>query len=125
MIEAIGVDLVEIARIASIIERWDERFLRRVYSDGERTYCDGRMNPFQHYAARFAVKEAFLKCLGIGIFGGLPMNEIEVVNRRKGKPELKLRGKALGMAEDRGVIRIHLSISHTNHQAIASVILEK
>ncbi len=125
MIQDIGIDMVEIPRITSIIEKWDLRFLLRVYSEGEIGYCDGKMNSFQHYAARFAVKEAFLKCMGIGIFGGVPMNEIEVVNRPGGKPELKLKGKILKMTEDRGISRIHVSISHTSQHAIAMVVLEK
>ncbi len=111
--------------MAEIIARWGNRFVDRVFSPGEVEYCHKRALPAMHYAARFAAKESFLKSLGIGLGMGLSLQEIEVVNDQRGKPEVRLRGRAEGILHHLGVSAAHLSLSHTRHSATAVVILEK
>jgi holo-[acyl-carrier protein] synthase len=124
-IHGIGTDLVEVARIEKIIGKWGNRFLKRVFSEGEISYCEKKAFPPQHYAARFAVKEALLKCIGMGLFSGLSLRDIEVVNTKEGKPELTIHGKVSGIIDALDIIKFHVSISHTNNFATAVVILEK
>ncbi|MEA3470522.1 MAG: holo-ACP synthase, partial [Thermodesulfobacteriota bacterium] len=96
VIHGIGTDLVDVSRIEKIIGKWNDRFLKRIFSQGEIRYCKKRAFPPQHYAARFAVKEALLKCIGMGLFSGLNLRDIEVVNTKEGKPELTVHGKVRG-----------------------------
>ncbi|MBW2636631.1 MAG: holo-ACP synthase [Deltaproteobacteria bacterium] len=124
-IHGIGTDLVEVARIERIIRKWDDRFLKRVFSEGEISYCEKKAFPPQHYAARFAVKEALLKCIGRGLFSGLSLRDIEVVNTKEGKPELSVHGNVHGIIDALDIIKSHVTISHTNNFATAVVILEK
>ncbi len=125
MIDAVGIDLVDISRIEGIRDKWKIKFLERVYSDREIEYCESKAAPAQHYAARFAVKEAFLKCLGIGMAGGVNLKDIEVVNDKRGKPELKIQGKSKDYVRSRDVKNTHVSISHTDRLATAIVIIER
>jgi len=125
MIYAVGTDLVEVSRIEKIIEKWRERFTRRVYSEGEIRYCSRRTYPAQHFAARFAAKEAFLKGVGLGMAGGVGFRDVEVINRAEGKPELGFHGKAREMVDRAGITESHISISHTDRYAVAFVVLEK
>ena len=111
--------------MAGIIARWGSRFVGRVFTPGEIEYCDKRAFPAMHYAARFAAKESLLKSLGIGLGMGISLQEIEVVSDDRGKPEVKLQGRAAGMLLNRGVSAAHLTLSHTRHSASAMVILEK
>ena len=125
MINAVGIDLVDISRIEGIRDKWKIKFLERVYSDREIEYCESKAVPAQHYAARFAVKEAFLKCLGIGMAGGVNLRDIEVVNDKRGNPELKIQGKSKDYVRSRDVKNAHVSISHTDRSATAIVIIER
>jgi len=125
MIYAVGTDLVEISRVERIIEKWSERFTGRVYSDVEIRYCSEMAFPARHFAARFAVKEAFLKCVGRGMFAGVRFRDVEVINGPEGKPDLVLHGKARDMVDEAGITGSHISISHTDRYAIAFVVLEK
>jgi holo-[acyl-carrier protein] synthase len=125
MIYGAGIDIVEVQRMAGIIARWGNRFVDRVFSPGEVEYCHKRALPAMHYAARFAAKESFLKSLGIGLGMGLSLQDIEVVNDQRGKPEVRLRSKAEGILHRLGVSVVHLSLSHTRQSATAMVILEK
>ncbi len=125
MIRAVGIDIVDISRIEGICGKWKRRFLERVYSEREIRYCETKALPAQHYAARFAAKEAFLKCLGIGIGGGVNLKDVEVVNDKKGKPELKIRGKSRKIVSSDVAKNIHVSISHTDKNAVAVVIIEE
>jgi holo-[acyl-carrier protein] synthase len=125
MIYGTGIDIVEVARITDIIARRGKRFVNRVFSPGEIEYCQRRAFPAMHYAARFAVKESLLKSLGIGLGMGLALLDIEVVSDQRGKPAVKLRGRAEGMLQNLGVAAPHVSLSHTRHSATAVVILEK
>ena len=125
MIYSIGTDLVEISRIERIIDKWSEKFTGRVYSKGEIRYCSEMALPARHFAARFAAKEAFLKCASRGMFAGIGLRDVEVVNGPEGKPELRLYGKARDMVDGTGITGSHISISHTDRYAIAFVVLEK
>ncbi len=124
MIYAVGTDLVEISRIERIIDRWTKRFIDRVYSEEEIRYCGEMAVPARHFAARFAAKEAFLKCAGRGIFDGIGLRDVEVINRPEGKPELRFYGKARDMVDGAGITGSHISISHTDRYAMAFVVLE-
>ena len=125
MIDAVGIDLVDIERIERIRSTWKMKFLKRVYSDGEIAYCEGRAAPAQHYAARFAVKEAFLKCLGTGIGSGVWLRDVEVVHDSRGRPAVKLHGSVRAFARSKELHCTHVSISHTDRSATAVVITER
>ncbi len=102
------------------------RFAKRVFTEDERAYCDGKgAVSAQSYAGRFAAKEAFLKALQTGWWGKITWHDIEVVSSEGGVPTLKIRGEAKTILENLGAQKIHLSISHTAKHAIAQVILEK
>lgn len=125
MIVGIGIDIVEVSRMAGIIGRWGNRFVNRVFSPGEIAYCEGCAQPAMHYAARFAAKESLLKSLGLGLGRGLLLAEIAVATDERGKPELKLTGKGAEILSDLGNVVVHLSLSHTRELATAMVILER
>jgi holo-[acyl-carrier protein] synthase len=123
MIIGTGIDIIEVERIALRVGR-DSGFRELVFSKDEMKYCDSKATRFEHYAARFAAKEAFLKAIGRGWDSGLLLNEIELVNQPNGKPELRITGnteKELAYLEIRF---IHVSISHLKTMATAIVILE-
>lgn len=124
MIVGTGIDLVEIGKLRAAMERRGERLRNRIFTPGEIRYCDGRPNPFQHYAARFAAKEALFKAIGTGWSGGVGWRDAEVRNRTNGKPDLLLSGKALEVARQLGAVRYQVSLSHTDRYAVAQVILE-
>jgi holo-[acyl-carrier protein] synthase len=122
-----GVDLVEVERVEQALVRAGTgvRFGRRVYTEGERSYCESRgKGRFQSYAARFAAKEAVMKALGTGWSRNAGWHEIEVVRERGHAPKIVLSGKAAAFAHKRGIKQLHLSISHTAEHAIAHVIAE-
>ncbi len=124
MLIGTGVDLIEVARIAHSIERYGERFLRRVYTDHEIAYCRGRRVSAESFAARFAAKEAGAKALGTGISRGVTWNEFQVARNPGGRPVLELRGRAALLAEELGVRAISLSLTHTGSLAMATVVME-
>ena len=124
MIVGTGIDLVEIGKLRAAMERRGDRLRNRLFTPGEIRYCDGRPNPFQHYAARFAAKEALFKAIGTGWSGGVGWRDAEVRNRANGKPDLLLSGKALEVARRLGAARYRISLSHTDGYALAQVILE-
>jgi holo-[acyl-carrier protein] synthase len=122
MIIGIGTDIVLVARINEALEKYGERFLRRIFTDGERAYCEAQKNKSQHYAARFAAKEAFSKAIGTGIAGDTVWTHIEVVKHsRSGEPFLQLHGK---LAERYASCRVFVSLSHTTESAAAMVAVE-
>ena len=125
MIYGVGIDLVENDRIEKIIQKWDAKFLCRVFSDREIEYCGRHAQAHIHYGARFAIKEAFLKAIGIGLGRGVKLREIEVVNEQSGQPMLKLYGGALDFFRQAGIQTAYLSITHTKKYASALVLLEK
>ena len=125
MILGIGTDLTEVARIKQSIERYGNRFLDRLYTEGERVYASSRGNPAERYAARFAAKEAGMKAIGTGWRHGVTWKDFEVVNERSGRPILVLRGVAREIADRMGFESISISLTHTAEMAYAIVILEK
>jgi holo-[acyl-carrier protein] synthase len=125
MILSIGIDIAEVYRIRETIAR-TPRFVERVFTERERSYCDAKgVAAAQSYAARFAAKEAFLKALKTGWRGKISWHDIEVVVDADGAPSLEVTGEAANIKNERGVSRVHLSISHTTEHAVAQVILEK
>ncbi|MFN5323549.1 MAG: holo-ACP synthase [Bacteroidota bacterium] len=124
MIVGIGIDLIDVARIEKLIVE-SSGFKERVFSPTEIDYCDSGKNRFERYAARFAAKEAFAKATGLGIFGSISMNEVFVIHQSDGKPELQFSTKAKSILDQIGIDKIHLSLSHSDHSAIATVVLEK
>ena len=113
-----GVDIIEIGRIKSALERWQQRFLHRVYTEGEIAYC--RCRP-PNLAARFAAKEAAMKALGTGL-RGVGWKDVEVVRSEGGAPSICLHGRALARAEKLGVTELALSLSHSREYAVAFVV---
>ena len=122
MIVGLGIDLTEVPRIARMVERWGDQFTRRIFTEGERAFAADRANPATHLAARFAAKEATLKALAVP--KGLSWHEMEVVGGGTEPPLLVLRGKALEAADRIGVVRMHLTLTHTHDVAAAVVIAE-
>jgi holo-[acyl-carrier protein] synthase len=114
------VDIVEVPRIARVVERWGERFLHRIYTPQEVAFARGQAPSL---AARFAAKEAVMKALGTGA-RGVSWKEIEVVRGRGQAPTLRLTGRALAQAQRLGITRFTLSLSHTKDLAIAVVVGE-
>ena len=125
MIVSIGIDIIEVARIREVLLR-TPRFVERVYTERERAYCDSRgAVSAQHYAARFAAKEAALKALQTGWRGGISWQDVEVLSRKSGAPYLVFTGQVLEVFEKFGATKTHLSMSHTTQHAIAQVVLER
>lgn len=124
MIRGTGVDSVEIERIAQSLKRFGPRFKDRFFTANEQNYCDFKPNSAQHYAARFAAKEAFAKALGRGIADGIRWVDVEVTRRKSGRPDLKLRGRARKLLKRHGKARIWLSLTHTASTATAFVVIE-
>jgi holo-[acyl-carrier protein] synthase len=125
VIISIGIDIIEVRRVREVITR-TPRFAERVYTVAERAYCDSRgAVAAQHYAARFAAKEAALKALQTGWSGGIAWQDIEVTARASGAPVLLFHGLVRKLFEQSGATRAHLSISHTTEHAIAQVVLER
>ena len=124
MILGTGIDVTETARIEKALARHGDRFSRRIYTAQEIRYCEKFKNRAERYAARFAAKEAAFKALGTGWRGGIEWIDAEVAHQSSGKPELVLHGKASERAEQLGVTRVSLSISHGEQFAVAIVILE-
>lgn len=124
MIIGLGIDLIEVERIATNINK-GSGFRELVFSPGEIGYCEAKTNKFEHYAARFAAKEAFFKALGTGWAEGTAFNEVEVTNDEKGKPQLALLGATKKSLDPWGIIKISLSLSHLKSVASAVVIIEK
>jgi holo-[acyl-carrier protein] synthase len=124
MIVGTGIDIAEVPRIAESIQRFGDRFLRRVFTEGEIQYCQAKANRVERYAARFAAKEAAMKALGTGWSHGVRWRDIEVVRQPGGRPTIRFHGKAQEFASRMNARNVALSLSHTPEQAIASVILE-
>lgn len=122
MIRSVGVDLVEVDRIRTTVERWGDRFLRRVYTEAEIDYCLRRGEKYRSLAARFAAKEAVMKALGTGWKRGVRWVDIEVVRRPGSAPEIVLHGQSRDLG--RGG-RFLVSLSHTHTHAIAVVVVEE
>jgi holo-[acyl-carrier protein] synthase len=120
----IGVDLVECARIQHSIDRFGDRFLHRVFTDGEIEYSMSMKFPSRHLAARFAAKEAVSKAFGTGIGKAMGWRDIDVRKKPSGEPFLILSGPVQELAAKRGVTSALITLSHTEHHAMAAVVLE-
>ena len=125
MIIGLGIDQIEIARIADAWRRFGERFRRRVYTRAEWEYCLSRHDPAASLAARFAAKEAAMKALGLGWPGGIKYVDIEVTRELTGRPGLQFSGTAQRRARQVGVVRTSLSLTHDRTRAAATVIAER
>ncbi len=122
MIYGIGIDIVRVDRMRQVVQRWGERFLRRVFMEDEIAYCYKKKDPFLSLAARFAAKEAFIKALGLRVSATL--TDIEVTNDFGGKPSIQTRGNLRTFLGKNGLLA-HLSLSHERDYGIASVVIEK
>jgi holo-[acyl-carrier protein] synthase len=124
MIVGTGIDIAEVPRIAACIQRFGERFLRRVFTPDEIRYCESKANRVERYAARFAAKEAGMKAIGTGWNRGVGWRDIEVCREPAGRPTLKFHRKAAEFAARIGTKHVALSLTHTAEHAFAQVILE-
>ena len=124
MIAGTGIDIVNIERVERLMDRWGERFIRRVFTEAEIGHCRRRARAGECFASRFAAKEAFLKAVGWGLQNGIHWTDIEVDHDALGKPGLVLRRKAEEILEARGIRRAFVSLSHDDPWAVAQVILE-
>ena len=120
----IGIDLVDCARIENSIERFGDRFLKRVFTEGEIAYSQTMKFPARHFAARFAAKEALSKAFGTGIGKSMSWRDLDVRKRENGEPYVVLGGGAEKMANDRGVGKVWVSLSHTEQTGMATIVLE-
>jgi len=121
MIYGIGIDIAKNERIKNAVDRWGEKFLKRVFTDDELRYCLSRTNPYSSLSARFAAKEAFIKAVGDYV----TFRDVEVILNKDGKPFLKLHRRAKEMASDRMIRNNHVSLSHEKDYSIAIVLLER
>src|SRR5579859_4060972 len=122
MIVGVGTDIVEIVRIGQMIERHGEHFLTRVYTEEEIRYCQRRKESYQHFAGRWAAKEAVMKTLGTGWTRGVGWLDIEVATKRSGQPVINIRGTAKEIAHHLGIDEVLISISHCRAYATATAI---
>lgn len=122
MILGVGTDIVEIVRIGRLIERHGDHFLQRVFTDEEIRYCQRRREYLQHFAGRWAAKEAVSKVLGTGFARGVRWQDIEVVTETTGQPQIELHGGVKELAERRGLVRLWISISHCRAYATAMAV---
>jgi holo-[acyl-carrier protein] synthase len=122
MIQGIGTDIIEIDRIREVIERHGDRFVKKVFTEKEIEYCRSKKIPYQHFAARYAAKEAFSKAVATGWRGEFRWRDIEVWNNELGQPSITLYGK---LAERIGTDRVLITMSHSDNSVVAFVIIEK
>jgi holo-[acyl-carrier protein] synthase len=123
MVTGIGIDIVEVRRITKALEG-SGAMVRRVFTPEEIKYCSGRKNQYEHFAGRFAAKEAALKALGTGWQGGIRWTDVEVSVDEMGKPQIGFHGKALELFEQASAKRALLSITHSKEHAVAVVVLD-
>ncbi len=124
MIFGVGVDIIEVARVEDKLTR-TPGLKEKIYTPVEIAYCESKKFPFQHYAARFAAKEAFMKALGTGWARGVKFSEIEVRNLETGQPVVEVYGRARELCQTEGITRFYVSLSHLQTKAVATVVLEK
>jgi holo-[acyl-carrier protein] synthase len=122
MIVGLGTDIVEIVRIGKMIERHGDHFLTRIYTDEEIRYCQRRKEYLQHYAGRWAAKEAVMKVLGTGFVRGIGWKDIEVAVKPSGQPQVLLHGGVRDYAEQLGIETVLITISHCRTYATATAI---
>ena len=122
MTKGVGIDMVEVARIETSINK-ESGFRELVFSAHEIGYCEAKAKKFEHYAARFAAKEAFFKAIGTGWAKGTAFNEIEVYNDETGKPHIRLLGSTAATLHQLNVLHIQVSLSHTGSLGTAVVVI--
>ena len=122
MIVGLGTDIIEIVRIGQIIERHGELFLNRIFTDDEVSYCQKRKSSNQHFAGRWAAKEAVLKALGTGFIRGIHWRDIEVQSQKSGRPLIVLSGGARDLADRMGIGEMLITISHCRSYATATAV---
>jgi len=123
LIFGIGIDIIEVSRIAKQLSE-NEGLKHRVFTEREIAYCDAKSHRAQYYAARFAAKEAFLKALGTGLRGPMKWTDIEILNDDLGKPAVQVSGRVKEFVEERRISSIHVSLSHVKDVASAVVVTE-
>ena len=121
MIQGIGIDIVEVARIRTAIDAWGFHFLKKIFTEKEIQYCTSKKNSYEHFAARFAAKEAVSKALEIGWRGGFRWQDVEIVNEQSGKPGVILYEHVNKLLANS---RVLLSLSHTETTVIAFAVIE-
>ena len=124
MVTGIGIDLVEVDRIMTSMKK-ESGFRELVFSAGEIAYCQPKANRFEHYAARYAAKEAFFKALGTGWMDGTAFNEVEILNAANGKPYLHFLGLTATTIGEMAIKNIQVSLTHIKTMASAVVIIEQ
>lgn len=124
MIAGIGVDIVDVERIAGVIARRGDKFINRVFTEQEISYCRRCAHPHERFAARFAAKEAALKALRVGWQNGTRFKDVEVSSDELGAPHVQLRGRAVEISREMGITRMHLTLSHDRRYAVAYVVAE-
>ena len=122
MIQGIGIDIVDVSRIRSAIDSWGSLFLKKIYTQTEIEYCTSRKNSYEHFAARFAAKEAVSKALETGWRGGFRWQDVEIVNEPSGKPRVVLYKHVNNLLAES---RVLLSLSHSESTVVALAIIEK
>jgi holo-[acyl-carrier protein] synthase len=120
MVDSLGIDLVEVKSIKILMEKWGDRFLHRVFTPWEISYCKSKSSPEQSLAARFAAKEAILKAIGIGLSQGIRWTSMEIVNDKNGRPSVKLGKRIKDKIKNKKIL---ISMSHTKEYAVAQAIL--
>jgi len=125
MIVGIGIDIVQISRLGDAVDRYGDRFLRRVFTGGERAYCEAGIRTMERYAARFAAKEAVFKALGRGWGAAGGFTTVEVLSGEKGEPRLLLHGKTAELFDRLGATNAYLSLTHDAGVSAAVVVLER
>lgn len=123
MIYGIGIDLIKMERMKEVVDKWGERFLRRVFTENEIKYCYEKKDPCLSLAVRFAAKEAVIKALGAK--AAIPLTDIEVLNRDNGRPVINARGGLKEFLTANSIKHIHLSLSHERDYGTACAVLEK
>src|SRR5262245_3831826 len=125
MIISTGIDIIEISRVEEVLERRGPRFLRKVFTEGEISYCESRIARASSYAVRFAAKEAVMKALGTGWSGGVGFKDVEVIRDSDGAPSIRLHGRASARFHELGALAVHISLSHSRDLAIAQAVVER
>ncbi|MRR05680.1 MAG: holo-[acyl-carrier-protein] synthase [Deltaproteobacteria bacterium] len=124
MIYGTGIDIVEISRFERFIQEGNDALFTRLFTPQELSYCSVKKKSAQHYALRFAAKEAFFKASGLGLRDGMTWRDVEVVNNDLGKPDLLLHGRAAEIFSEVGLHKVHAALSHDGAYAVAMVVLE-
>ena len=124
MVSGVGIDMIEVERVEKSIGKGNG-FREYIFSQHEIDYCEDKTNKFEHYAARFAAKEAFFKALGTGWLDGTFFNEVQITNNEVGKPEISLLGGTAETISRMNLVNISVSLSHIKTMATAIVIIEK